>query len=96
MLPEMPKTRHRPQRNLGFHAQTRRFLIERAGVAGAVAGQPLQKGAYESRGEEGNLMKRSRSGTSGERTTSAVCHCHEFRTRAPLGLSDAAAPLLAR
>jgi hypothetical protein len=31
----------------------------------------------------------------GDRNTSAVCHCHELRTFAPLGLAHGAAPFLA-
>jgi hypothetical protein len=31
----------------------------------------------------------------GDRNTSAVCHCHELRTLAPLGFSHGAAPFLA-
>ncbi len=42
-----------------------------------------------------NLVRRSRLCVDGERKTSAVCHCHEFRAFAPLGLSHFAAPFLA-
>jgi hypothetical protein len=33
-------------------------------------------------------MRRSRRRVDGDRKTSRVCHCHELRTLAPLGLSD--------
>jgi hypothetical protein len=35
------------------------------------------------------------SSVDGDRKTSAVCHCHELRTLAPLGLSHFCAPFLA-
>jgi hypothetical protein len=40
-------------------------------------------------------MRRSRCCVDGDRKTSAVCHCHELRTLAPLGFSDLEAPFLA-
>jgi hypothetical protein len=40
-------------------------------------------------------MRRSTLCVNGERKTIAVCHCHELRTLAPLGLSDSCAPFLA-
>ena len=42
-----------------------------------------------------DLVRRSRFCEYGERKTKAICHCHEFRTLAPLGLSDFKAPFLA-
>lgn len=42
-----------------------------------------------------DLVRRSRSCVDGERKTSAVCHCHELRTFAPLGFSDCKTPSLA-
>src|SRR5215213_9461393 len=42
-----------------------------------------------------DLVRRSRFCVDGERKTKAVCHCHEFRTLAPLGLSNLEAPFLA-
>jgi hypothetical protein len=40
-------------------------------------------------------MRRSRRRVNGDRKTKAVCHRHELRTFAPLGLSHPAAPFLA-
>jgi hypothetical protein len=40
-------------------------------------------------------MRRSRLCVDGDRKTSAVCHCHELRTFAPLGLSHFEPPFLA-
>ena len=42
-----------------------------------------------------DLVRRSRGGTSGERKTKTVCHCHELRTFAPLGRSHTSAPFFA-
>jgi len=38
-------------------------------------------------------MQRSRHNVYGERKTRVVCHCHELRPLAPLGVSDTGAPL---
>ena len=40
-------------------------------------------------------MRRAARNVYGEWKTRAVCHHHELRTLAPLGLSDAAAPFFA-
>src|ERR1044071_6622 len=56
-----------------------------------VVGEPLD----QSSSDKGDLMRRSILRVDGERKTSAVCHCHELRTLAPLGLSDFAAPFFA-
>lgn len=42
-----------------------------------------------------DFVRRSTRRVNGERKTKAVCHCHEFRTFAPLGLSHLQAPFLA-
>lgn len=42
-----------------------------------------------------DFVRRSTRRVNGERKTKAVCHCHELRTLAPLGLSDREAPFLA-
>ena len=57
-------------------AQRRERGIQRIGIVGAVANEPLGQFGYETGieggGDEGNLVRRSRGGTSGERKTSAV------------------------
>src|SRR5579885_1507003 len=62
--------------------------VEWVGVVRAASDEPLRHLRYEAGieggGDKGNLMRRSRGGTDGERKTSAVCHCHELRTFAPL------------
>jgi hypothetical protein len=45
--------------------------------------------------DKGDLMRASRRRVRGDRKTSAVCHCHELRTLAPLGFTDASAPFFA-
>ena len=40
-------------------------------------------------------MRRSTSNGYGDRKTSAICHCHELCTLAPLGFSHPCAPFLA-
>ncbi len=44
---------------------------------------------------KGDFMRRSTFPVHGDRKTSAVCHCHDLRTFAPLGLSHSEAPFLA-
>ena len=71
--------------------------IQRVGIVGPVADQAAGQGVYkagvERGGDEADLVRRSRGGTSGERKTKAVCHCHELRAFAPLGRSHAAPSL---
>ncbi len=45
--------------------------------------------------DEPHFMRRSTCRVNGERKTKAVCHCHDLRTFAPLGLSNSKAPFLA-
>ena len=61
--------------------QPARELVDEAGIEG--------------RSDEGNLARRSRGCTRGERKTKTVCHCHKLRTFAPLGWSHTSAPFLA-
>ena len=73
--------------------------IQPIAVVSAVANQSLRFGSDKAllKGsfDKGDLMRRSRRCVDGDRKTSAVCHCHELRTLAPLGLSHCAAPFLA-
>jgi hypothetical protein len=71
-----------PMRRDHLDAQVQERLVERIGVVGAVANEAQGQGVYETgvergrRGrDEGNLVRRSRSGTRGERKTKTVCHC---------------------
>lgn len=73
--------------------------VQRIAVVREIADQSLgcgvDKTLLESCFDKGDLMRRSRRCVDGDRNTIAVCHCHELRTFAPLGLSHCAAPFLA-
>ena len=73
--------------------------IERIAVIGAIPDQALGWALGESPGErvfdKRDLMWARRRNVYGDRSAKAVCHCHELRTLAPLGFSDASAPFLA-
>ena len=75
------------------------LFVERIRVVGSIAKQTLGKlvndSPLESCLNEGNFMWRSTACVDGERKTSAVCNCHEFRTLAPLGRTNAESPFLA-
>lgn len=53
------------------------------------------KSLIESALDKGDFMRVSRRRVRGERNTSAVCHCHELRTLAPLGFAHCSAPFFA-
>jgi hypothetical protein len=62
-----------------LNAQVGQRRIESVRIIGPVANEPMREVIYEA-GVEGwcderDLVRRSRSGTSGERKTKAVCHC---------------------
>ncbi len=73
--------------------------VERVGVLSLVAyeaGGPLSgKNFGESAFDKGDFMRASRRRVDGDRKTIAVCHRHELRTFAPLGLSHPEPPFLA-
>ena len=75
------------------------FLVQRVRVIRLVANQPfglvIDKALDESFSDKGDLMRRSRRRVDGDRKTSAVCHCQQLRTLAPLGLSHFEPPFLA-
>ena len=74
-------------------------LIERVTIVRSVTnqsfrlffGKPLVQGLFH----QFHFMRRSTSNGYGERKTSAICHCHELCTFAPLGFSHPVAPFLA-
>jgi hypothetical protein len=77
----------------------RQLGIERIGVIGFVPNQPLgerrREAAGEGRLDERDFSRRSTGHVDGERKTSAICHCHDLRTFAPLGGSHPWPPFLA-
>ncbi len=70
--------------------------IERIAVVGAVADQSLglvgEEAGFEGVFDERDFMRRSTCNAYGDRKTSAVCHCHELRTFAPLWFFPRIAP----
>jgi hypothetical protein len=82
-----------------LHPKSSKRRVKSVGIIGSVANESVRQVVYEPRvergGDKGNLMRRSRGGTSGERKTKMVCHCHELRPFAPLGLAHASAPFFA-
>lgn len=82
-----------------FNPQCFKFGIQGIRIIRSIANQALRtfvgKTFDESFSYERNFMRRRRRCVDGERKTSAVCHCHELRTLAPLGRADFAAPFLA-
>lgn len=74
-------------------------FIQLVRVKGSITDYPLRQllhgttlkcSLYQS-----HLVRRSAGGVCGDRKTSAVCHCHELRALAPLGLSNVPSPFLA-
>jgi hypothetical protein len=55
----------------------------------------IGKTLIQSFSDKGDFMWASRRRVHGDRKTRAVCHCHELRTLAPLGLSHTSTPFLA-
>ncbi len=75
------------------------LFVQRVGIIGFVADYPSWSLIGESLADcsldKFDFVRRSRFRVNGERKTSAVCHCHELRAFAPLGLSHFEAPFLA-
>jgi hypothetical protein len=74
-------------------------FIQRITVIGSISDQSfrshLRKPGFEGRLNQLHFMRRSTSNGYGDRKTSAVCHCHELCTLAPLGFPHPAAPFFA-
>src|SRR5918998_2491626 len=88
-----------PVRRDHLYAPLSENRVERVGVVGPIPDQPLGLLAREARREgrlcEGDLVRRSARRVYGERKTRSVCHRHELRTLAPLGLSHRSSPFFA-
>jgi len=73
--------------------------VQRVAIVGFVANQALglvgKEALVKHRLHECCFMRTSTGNAHGDRKTRAVCHCHELRTFAALGLADACAPFLA-
>jgi hypothetical protein len=74
-------------------------FIQRVTVVGSITNQSfgslLRKTNLEGRLDESDFMRRSTRNGYGDRKTSAICHCHELCTFAPLGFSHPTAPFFA-
>src|SRR5512138_511201 len=74
-------------------------FIQRVAVIGSVTDQPagflFRKPLFQGVFHQFHFMRRSTSNGYGERKTSAICHCHELCTFAPLGFSHPFAPFFA-
>jgi hypothetical protein len=88
-----------PVRSDHLDAGVSHLLIEELRVVGLVANEAFGERAYEVGGDgfsgEADLRRRSRRCEYGDRRAMAVCHCHELRTFAPLGLSHTEPPFFA-
>src|SRR5258706_1965138 len=75
-----------------------KLSIQPVAIVGAVSDQSLgmfiDKALLKGSFDKGDFMRRSRRCVDGDRNTSAICHCHELRTLAPLGCSHRAGPSL--
>jgi hypothetical protein len=82
-----------------LEALGREPLIERITVVGTIpdksSGSSHGVGVSEGSLDKGDLMWRSSSRVHGEWKTRSVCHNHELRTLAPLGLTHLGAPFFA-
>ena len=74
-------------------------LVQGVAVISAVTDQSarafLCKTSFERAFDQSDFMRRSTFNGYGDRKTSAICHCHELCTLAPLGFSHPAAPFFA-
>jgi len=82
-----------------FNLEPGEPFIKRIRIVGFVADQLFRslvgKARTQSLFDKSDFMRRSTLCVDGDRKTSRVCHCHEFRTFAPLGLSNSEAPFFA-
>jgi hypothetical protein len=82
-----------------FNAFNPNFGIQWITVVSTISNQSLwlgcDKSRCDSRFHKGDFMRRSTFQVNGDRKTRAVCHCHDLRTFAPLGLSHCPPPFLA-
>lgn len=88
-----------PMRSNQFHSPVFQAVVQRIGVISLVANQPsrfgLHKASFHSGFHKGRFVRGSARYATGDRKTRAVCHCHELRAFAPLGLSHAEPPFFA-
>ena len=82
-----------------LNSKRRQFFVQWIGIIGFIADQFFRflgnQSVFDGSADEPDFMRRSTRCVKGERKTSAICHCHELRTLAPLGLSNSEPPFLA-
>ena len=82
-----------------LYALCSQLPIEAIAVISSVPDESLRgllgEALIESALDKGDFMRVSRRRVRGDWNTSAVCHCHELRTLAPLGLAHGSAPFFA-
>jgi hypothetical protein len=82
-----------------FDALFAQSLIQRITVIGSITNQSLRtllrKTVLQCSFDQSDFMRRSTFNGYGDRKTSAICHCHELCTLAPLGFSHPAPPFFA-
>ena len=82
-----------------FNPLLAQSLVQRIAVVGSISDQSfrtlLGKAVFERSFNQSDFMRRSAFNGYGDRKTSAICHCHELCTFAPLGLSHPSAPFFA-
>ena len=82
-----------------LYAMLSKRCVQRIRVIGAVSDESVRQFVHQYVFQCGfyefDLVRRSAFGVYGDRKTRAVCHCHELRTLAPLGLSNLSPPFLA-
>lgn len=82
-----------------LNSERSQFCIQWVGIIGFIANQLRRLFNYQSVFEcfsnKSDFMWRSTCCVNGERKTKAVCHCHELRTFAPLGLANSKPPFFA-
>jgi hypothetical protein len=88
-----------PVRRDQLNSKLSQFRVQWIGIISFIADQFFRhfgnQSVFDGRADEPDFMRRSTRCVNGERKTSAICHCHELRTLAPLGLSDSEPPFLA-
>src|SRR5215203_2709014 len=88
-----------PVRSNHLDAHLLQFGVKWVRVISFVSHEPLWStlsiGCLESVAHKGDFMWRSTFNVYGEWKRRAVCNCHDLRTFAPLGLSNAEPPFLA-
>jgi hypothetical protein len=76
-----------------------KLLIQTVAIVSPVTNQSYRLISSKSRSNrlsnQGNFMWRSAFFVDGDRKTSAVCNCHEFRTLSPLCFTNAESPFFA-